>query len=277
MNITDTFSSFIGPLMVRYITLKQALGRKFDVEARVLKNLDLFLSDQQSDLTAQSFEQWCCAQQHLTTGVRRNWMRITRNFCLYRQHTEPSCFIPDQSQFPLPHQAVQPHIFTQPEIIQLLEATQLLKPRLRSPLRPENIRLALVLLYTAGLRRGELLRLILGDYNPIEHTLLIRQSKFHKSRLIPLSYDAWKEVENYLKIRSCRQFPSSNESPLIWNSYRSVGTYSKDNFGRNFRFLFRATHIHTASGNLPRLHDFRHSFAVQALVRWYQEGADIQA
>jgi hypothetical protein len=54
-------------------------------------------------------------------------------------------------------------------------------------LRRETFRLAIVLLYTSGLRRGELVRLTVGDYDPHEQTLLIRASKFHKSRRLPLS------------------------------------------------------------------------------------------
>jgi integrase len=54
-----------------------------------------------------------------------------------------------------------------------------------SPLYRQVARLALVLLYTSGLRRGETVRLTLGDYDPVEHVLLVRDSKFHKSRIVP--------------------------------------------------------------------------------------------
>ena len=67
-----------------------------------------------------------------------------------------------------------------------------------SPLRPEVIRFAIVLLFTTGIRRGELLRLTLGDYDRRNATLLIRESKFHKSRLLPLNSDIAKEMDRYL-------------------------------------------------------------------------------
>ena len=65
----------------------------------------------------------------------------------------------------------------------------------KSPLHPENMRLAIVVLSTTGLRRGELTRLAVGDYDPPQRTLAIRESKFHKSRLVPLSADTAREIQ----------------------------------------------------------------------------------
>jgi len=132
-----------------------------------------------------------------------------------------------------------------------------------------------------GIRRGELCKLIIGDYNQNDHTLLIRESKFHKSRLIPLSHDGWKELESYLKIRSRYRLPTTAEQPLIWNrSHRKgseKGFYTGTGFWTTFNYLFRITNIKTANGHLPRLHDLRHTFAVHALLRWYSDGIDAQA
>ena len=115
--------------------------------------------------------------------------------------TEPTCFVPDPSLFPHLHQPVQPYIFTEAEIDRLLQETDRLERPPESPLRPELFRLAITLLYTTGLRRGELLRMTTGDYEPRERTLLVRESKFHKSRLLPLSPDATHELEGYLQAR----------------------------------------------------------------------------
>ncbi|WP_210266299.1 tyrosine-type recombinase/integrase [Bradyrhizobium australiense] len=72
----------------------------------------------------------------------------------------------------------------------MLAAADRLAPTSTSPLRPAVMRLAVVLLYTAGLRRGELLRLSLADVDPRHGILHIRESKFHKARIVPLSPDA---------------------------------------------------------------------------------------
>ena len=71
--------------------------------------------------------------------------------------------------------------------------------------------LAIVLLYTTGLRRRELLRLIVRDYDQKEGTLLIRESKFHKSRVLPLHQDIVEEINRYLQLRRERRLPMSPE------------------------------------------------------------------
>jgi integrase len=277
MKTRTTYSSVAGPFIERFIALKQSLGRKFAVERDVLKHLDHFLYANQTDLAAKSFSTWCHSHQHHTPTVRRNWMRIARNLCLYRKRTEPACFVPDPSQFPACHEAIRPHIFSETEIVRLLKGVGHLENVERSPIRRENFRLALVLLYSTGLRRGELLRLTIGDYNRVERTLFIRESKFHKSRILPLSNDGRQEMEDYLRIRSGRGLPASSESPLLWNGYGDGGYYDPVPLGQCFRVLFGKARIQTLAGIAPRLHDFRHSFAVQALLRWYRQGDDVQA
>lgn len=276
MKATYSFSSCICTVIVNYLDFKRVLGRKYEVEHDVLKYLDRFLVASQTDLTEESFADWCRTLQHITSSSRRSWMRIVHNLCRYRQRGEPLCFVPDLSQLPRPSQPIQPYIFTEDEITRLFDAIKDLKPGTRSALRKENFRLALVLLYTSGLRRSELPRLTIGDYNPIEHTLMIRESKFHKSRLIPLSNDGWMELESYLSIRRKLRLSISKDSPLLWNAYKENGAYTGWGIAATFRCLFKTTNIRTVNGQLPRLHSFRHTFAVHALLRWYREGENVQ-
>jgi integrase/recombinase XerD len=144
-------------------------------------------------------------------------MREVYNFCLYRRRTEPRCFVPDPALFPKPHQRLQSYIFSQQDAARLLRAASGLKRGPSSPLRPEVIRLAIVLLFTTGIRRGELLRLTLGDYDSRDVTLLIRESKFHKSRLLPLNGEI-ADIDRYLRARALRRLPLSADTALIWNA-----------------------------------------------------------
>jgi integrase len=138
------------------------------------------------------------------------------------------------------------------------------------------MRLAIVLLYTTGLRRGELTRLTVGDYDSRERTLTIRASKFHKSRLVPLSVDGSRDIDRVLDIRRRQRLPIGADSPLLWHHRRPTGGYSGGGLGHAMRALFRQAAIHTPSGREPRTHDFRHGFAVTALLRWYRAGLDVQ-
>ena len=132
----------------------------------MLGRLDRFLAARGVDLVVETFAAWCLTLQHLASNTRRARMRIVRNLCLYRRRVEPDCFVPDERLFPPVHQAIRPHIFTDNEIVRLLAATRTLTRRPNSPLRPENLRLATVVLSTTGLRRGELTRLDGGRLRP---------------------------------------------------------------------------------------------------------------
>lgn len=277
---TITFSSRLAPVLARHVDLKRALGRRFDGPTYTLKSLDQFLEEQATrypDLSAAAFQAWCQTQEHLASGVRRSRMRDVYNFCLYRRRTEPQCFVPDPAWFPKPHQGIRPYIFSEQEVVRLLRAASELERLGRSPLRPETIRLALVLLFTTGMRVGELLRLTLGDYDRGNTILLIRESKFHKSRLLPLNDGIAEEINCFLQARARRKLPLSPDTALIWNATKGGRAYCARHLLHCLHHLLQQCSIYTSKGRLPRIHDARHSFAVNALLRWYREEADVTA
>jgi integrase len=274
------FLSRLSPVFYRYVDLKRALGRRFDTPARTLQSLDRFLQEhsaQYPDLNAAAFAAWCHTHEHVSSGVRRVRMLEVAAFCLYRRRAEPQCFVPDPISFPSYHQRVKPYIFLEAEIAKLLCAASDLPRYPASPLRPEVIRLAIALLFTTGIRRGELLALTLGDYNRRESTLHIRETKFYKSRLLPLNDSISEEMDRCLRARVRRKLPVSADTALIWNAAWSGGAYSATALRHAIQPLLQKCGIVTAKGKLPRIHDFRHSFAVNALLRWYRAGADVEA
>jgi integrase len=199
------------------------------------------------------------------------------NFCLYRRRTESQCFLPDPHTFPSYHQRLKPYIFSEAEVAAMLSAASGLKRTPASPLRPEVIRLSVVLLFATGIRRGELLKLTLADYSRQESTLHIRQTKFYKSRLLPINSDIADEIERYLRIRVRRRLPASPETPFIWNATQGGRAYTGTGLQTCLRPLLQQCGIRTAKGKLPRIQDLRHSFAVNALLRWYRMGTDVEA
>lgn len=272
------FSSRLAPAFSRYIGLKRALGRRFDIPSRTLQSLDRFLHGAKyPDLNAAAFEAWCHTHEHVSSGVRRVRMLEVAAFCSYRRRTEPQCFVPDSGSFPAYHQRVKPYIFSDAEVAKLLRAASGLPRYSTSPLRPEMIRLAIILLFTTGMRRGELLALKLGDYNRRELTLHIRETKFYKSRLLPINDSIAEEMEQSLRARTRRKFPAFPDTALIWNAAWGGGAYSGTALRHAIQPLLQQCGIITTKGKSPRIHDFRHSFAVNALLRWYQAGADVEA
>lgn len=257
MKAARAYTSLFAADIVRYLTVKQALGREYDGVRRVLAHVDHFVTTRGGDLTPAAFAGWCLTLQHLASGTRRRRMQIVRNFCLYRRRVLPAAFVPDERLFPPEHQVVRPHLFTEVEVLRLLDRVNALPPAPTSPLRRENLHLAIVILYTTGLRLGELVRLLLRDYDPHERTLLIRDSKFHKSRLVPLSPDGAREIDRYVAVRQTRQLAISSDSALLWHYTRRGTAYTGAGLSHAIRPLLRAAEIRTETGRVPRLHDFR--------------------
>lgn len=279
MSRQTPFVSSIGPVIARYVSLKQALGRRYETQRYLLARFDRFLAEvHATDLTAENYSVWCSSIQHLMPSGRRMRMQMVRQFCLYRRRSEPACFVPDPSQFPPLQPRRQPHLFSEKEIVRLLHRTNALRRWGASPLYPQVARLALVLLYTSGLRRGEVVRLTLGDYDPVEQTLFVRDSKFHKSRIVPVSKDGATEIERYLAVRRQSDFPRAEEAPLLAHGEGSslVG-YTGNGLRVLMRRLFQTADVRTAAGGIPRVHDLRFTFAYHALLRWYHIGIDVQA
>ena len=268
----------LDSLIDHYLQRQRALGRGYKGEERILKSLCQFLQDHCiKDLDSAGFDAWCQTFVQLTANVRRYRQRTVRNFCLYRYRTDPNCFVPDINRFPRPTPYIAPVIFGSTEVSRMLEAADHMRPSPNSPLRPAVMRLAIVLLYTAGLRRGELLRLMLGDVDSSRGVLRIRESKFHKFRFVPLSTSARKEVRRFLIERSRPPLTVTVDSPLLCNYSRGFRGYTGTGLSGGIHTLFQAANVHGSDGRRPRVHDFRHSFAVQALLRWYHEGADVQS
>jgi len=277
-----SLQSFLAEEITAYLQHHRSLGKIYRAENATLRSLDAFLAIQcpgTQELSGRLFNQWCDTFTNLTPTVRRNRMRFVRNFCLYRRRSHPRSYIPDILTFPANHSQFIPYIFSSTDIARLLCAARQLPALPQSPLRPHVIRLAIILLYTSGLRRGELLRLTLSDFNSEESTLFIRCTKFHKERIIPLSITADAELRAYLNQRQRYRLPMKASSPIIWNNAGGPEgrAYTGHGLARNWRILCASLKILNAKCIPPRIHDIRHCFAVNALLRWYHKGEDVLA
>ena len=95
-----TFTSRLASSIEAYLRMKEALGRRYAAERTILRALDTFLTTIDDDLTSDTFVAWNATLARLTPGVRRNWLRVARNLCLYRRRTVPDVFVPDPTGIP---------------------------------------------------------------------------------------------------------------------------------------------------------------------------------
>ncbi len=264
--------------IARWLAHQRALGRAYVEAEWILNHLRRHLARANvDDLDQAGFEYWCDSFRHLSATTRRGRQLNVRKFCAYRRRTEPRCFVPDALTFVRAIPYRRPVIVAPEQVAAMLAAADELTPRTNSPLRSAVTRLAVILLYTAGLRRGEVVRLTLGDVEAQAGMLHIRASKFHKSRWVPLSPDAGAAVRHFLQQRLTTPYPIDPAAPLLCCGAHGYHGYSGGGLGEAVSRLFVAANIHDHEGRRPRVHDLRHSFAVQALVRWYQAGMDVQS
>jgi integrase/recombinase XerD len=229
------------------------------------------------DLDEKCFTRWLMSLQDRHPNTRRKWYQIVRHFCCYRRKREPGCFLPSADGVSRPQPYVMPVIVEPQQIARMIGIASKLSNTSASPLRGPTLRLAIVLLYTCGLRLGELLRLSMGDIEEQGTVLRIRKSKFHKSRLVPLSRSTTRELQTYLGKRR-RAFAVDPDTPLLCNRHGGrCHQYSHHGLQYAINQLFESAGVRDEQGKRARVHDLRHSFAVQALIRWYQDGADVQA
>ena len=186
----------------RFLDHRRALGRGYATEEHILRGVRNFILELGADdLDQKTFECWSAPTASLSPNTRRARQRTVRLLCLHRRRTEPECFVPDPLHFARP-QPYRPPVLVQPEqVARMLACATSAAPTPNSPLRGAVLRLAVVLLYTAGLRRGEVTGLTLGDVDAEAGVVRVRESKFHKSRLVPLSTDAGRELRRYLRTR----------------------------------------------------------------------------
>jgi integrase/recombinase XerD len=263
-----------------FIAHRRVLGRRYYGEEGVLRDLHRFMvAWDGTDLTAEAFEEWCRVQHGLSPNTLYNRQLLVRKLCLFRRRSEPSCFVPDPACFAHRRPYRRAVIVTPAQVGRMLRAASNLSETY-SPMRSAVMRMALVLLYCAGLRRGEVTRLTLADIDHRTGIVHIRESKFHKSRWVPLSTGARRELRGYLRIR--RQHRVGFDLPLLCNcrpGYGHLGWhgFTGESVAAGIRELFTRADVHDAEGRRPRVHDLRHSFAVEALSRQYRTGRDVQS
>lgn len=181
---------------------------------------------------------------------------------------------------PLPSQSLRdlrlftPHIYTHDELKRLLGGVSTYQNR-PGKLEAVTVRTMLLLLYGAGLRIGEALRLTCSDVDLADATLLIRCTKFHKTRRIAVSPHLCTVLREYDE--NCRKAGHVRDAASPFFTYNDGGIIKRGVFETGFRNLRHHVGVGPTKGRRqPRVHDLRHTFAVHRVVSWYRSGLDVQ-
>lgn len=203
-----------------------------------------------------------------TIGPRR--MTAVRGFARYLSGIDANTQVPPLGL--MPHRAPwrRPFIYSPTDI----EAVMTQARHLASPLRAATYETLIGLLAASGLRIGEAIKLDRDDVDWAEGVLLIRESKFGKSRLVPLHPSSMQALAGYAQLRDQLQTQPSGPSFFV-SLKRKRLLYAV--VQQTFRQFIDAAGVGVGAPSPPRLHDIRHTFAVRTLLDWYRAAEDVQA
>jgi integrase/recombinase XerD len=256
-----------------YIALRRSLGFKLDDMAADLTKFASFLEQKAAPYitTALALEWAMQSTDHLPSHWARR-LGFVRVFARHWSATDPRTEIPPAGLLPFRAQRARPYFYTEQEIQRLLAAAKSLSPA--SGLRPWTYHCLFGLLAVSGLRISEVIKLERQDVDFYQGVLTIRQTKFNKNRLIPLHISTRDVLSEYAEHRD-RLVPNPSSSCFLLNDCGRC--LERSAVRRTFYDLSRQIGLRGPADHAgPRIHDFRHRFALNTLIQWYRAGEDIE-
>jgi integrase len=262
--------------LVQYVALRRALGSKFQEPAVTLQHFVDFLERESAEfITTELALRWAMEPKGVQRATWGRRLGLTRGFAGWLSAVDPRTEIPPRRILDVHRRRTPPHIYTEQQIEQLIaEASRLPSP---TGLRALTYSTLIGLLAATGLRPGEALALDRSDVDLANGILSIRQTKFGKSRFVPVEDSTRLALEHYAQRRD--QLCTRRRSEAFLVSERGI-RLDGGTARRTFAHLPCALGLREKTrrrcfGRGPRLQDFRHSFATGRLVEWYRAGLDI--
>ncbi len=269
-----TFSSNFKEDLASFVSQKRAVGFPYDTPERILGVFDRFCLEHypnERQLGIDIAMHWAEIRpgEHVNTLTRR--ITPVRQFAKYLLSVGTEAYvIPDG----IPSKGIRyvPHIYTKDELKLFFSALDQLCYDVNSPARQLVAPVIFRLLYCCGLRSSEVLGLKVENVDLTNGTLRILESKGHKDRIVMMSHDVLSLCQIYHQ-RVSSIWPNRR---YFFPNHRGE-RYSEGFLWYTFHKCWREANVGPISGNTPRVHDFRHAFAVHRLNEWVKENKDINA
>jgi integrase len=253
-----------------YLKLRRALGFKLTFEGRVLPQLVAYLDHAgASTLTAELAIAWAGLPEGVRPISLAHRLGAARGFAKYLQTIDPATEVPPCGVWPSVTLRPIPYLWSATDIGRLLEAAR----RLRPPLRAATYECLLGLVAASGMRIGEALALRRDDVDLAKGVVTVREAKFGRIRLVPLHPSVTEALRSYTAYRA-QVCTNCRSTRLFISDLGTTLDYAR--VSRTFVQLTAAIGLRTTIMR-PRIHDLRHSFAVNTLIRWHRSGVDIGA
>ena len=267
-----------------YLGLRRNLGFKLHRYEAQLRQFLLFLKERRtSRITTKLALEFATHGPQISPKTALNRLAVVRGFARYRRSTDPSVEIPPCGLLPGKTERPRPYLYSQAEIDRLLQGAKDYPCWTRFPgpcwsrFQAWTFYCIFGLLVVTGMRVGEVLNLQAADIDWGGAVLTIRNAKFGKSRLVPLHPSTLKALATFVKHRDCflaqlRPQPVPSHFFVTSRGTRLAITHVE----QVFVCISRQIGLRGPKANRgPRLHDFRHRFAIQTLLRWYRRGQPV--
>lgn len=254
-----------------YLALRRSMGFKLERAGRLLAQFVAYCEGTGSETVTTEL---ALAWARLPVGASQNWyagrLSVVRGFARHLAFLDERTEVPPPNLLPNQSNRASPYLYSAEEVLALMDAAGTLP----SPLRRVTFATLIGLLCVTGMRIGEALRLDRDDVDLHQHVLVVRRSKFVKSREVPIHDSTARALRAYATQRD--ELCPRTRSAAFFISL--AGTRLRyDNFHLCFHALVREAGLTPRSSKCrPRPHDFRHTFAVSTLIAWYQDGLEIE-
>ncbi|MGH2372427.1 MAG: tyrosine-type recombinase/integrase [Gammaproteobacteria bacterium] len=267
--------SFLADPIRLFVDYKRALNRQYLTEAAALRLLDAYLADRSvgtwSEIRPSLIDGFLASRPRKRPRSYNHLRGVVHRFFQWAIVQGMTTVNPVQASTRRATSNRVPFLFNLQTATRLLATARALPDRAKGRSRGVIYEMIFALLYGLGLRVGEVARLRLGDFDPRRGTLLIRQTKFGKSRLVPMGPSLAARLRRYLENQGLADGPI--DGPMF--SFTSRGCVHEGTISQAFHHLVPQLGLDLSAGvSPPRVHDLRHSFAVGTLTRWYRQGVD---
>lgn len=274
------FNSPWGKQMLGFILFKRRLGARYEFEERTLADLDRYLAEAgltyQQSIPPALIDHWLSSRAGNNEYTLNTKQRVSEKFFEHMRSLGLIQENPVHVSPPLSRRTLRPFVFSKDQIQDILQKARSMPDTPFSPHRGATYEMVFATLYCLGLRISELCRLCESDIDFDKGLLLIRPSKFYKSRLLAPGPRYLEKMKLFLEIRPLL-FHSNREDPPLFQSCHGK-PMRRGSIGRVFRTMVSDMGLKANPGHRePSLHSLRHSFAVHRLLRWYREGENVQA
>lgn len=253
-----------------YLKVRRSLGYKLQDTERLLNKFINYLMEQGSNhITASQSLEWAMLPKNIQQAHWSRRLSVVRLFAQYRKAEDPSTEIPASHLLSKQPSRATPYIYSDDEIHRLLTACKSLPSH---GLRHHTYFTFFGLIAVTGCRVGELISLNQDDVDLQNGWIIIRSSKFKKSRLLPLHKTVLRKLKIYSQVRN--QFEKHDDNAFFVSDKGTRITVSSTRAA-----FIRASKQIGLRGPFdsfgPRIHDLRHTFAVKSILQWYRKGEDV--